>query len=817
MTINPASRETRRPDSRSARTALILILAAFALLGVTYSVSVPIFEASDELWHYPMIEHISRTGRLPVQPLEPGTSSGPWRQQGSQPPLYYALGAVLTAWIDTSDMTTVRQPNPHAKAGEITPERNNVNLVIPTPHLKRFPWSGTVLAVHVVRLFSVALAAWSIYLTWALVRELFPVPPWLAVTAAGVQAFTPMHIFISSSINNDNLIIPLSTLTLLLMARRVKQAGRERSPSLHATVALGSVLGLALLTKASGLALVPLALATLAWEIWRRPNTEPWRRRVVAGAQQLLALLLPALLIAGWWFYRNARLYGDWLGLNAFYAVLGTRDVPATLGQLWAERFAFAAGFWGNFGGLNVPMPNWTYAILNTAAVIALAGLTLRFSLWLVGRRPQVSGEAEPEAADPPTEQSSPMTRQVWAKLWPFAWSNSTAARALAWAWAAAVLVSWTRWSAITWSSQGRLIFSAFPIWSAALILGLGTWMPRFRSHTGVGSRASTLPGMVLAVFLLSLSVVALPSWILPAYRPPAALETAPPAPTFEPLDAQFGAALELVGYRLATVKTHPGAELQFTLLWRALGAAQSHHSVFIHVLGAGDRIVTQRDTFPGHGLLPATQLEVGRLWVEQHVLPIPITAYAPDDLTLAVGLYDTSTGVRLGLVDQPQAISSDTIRFGQLSLVRRAGQTEANVIHAQFGDGMQLESYDLDTLIRQPGEQVTVTLIWRCTAPIPNDYTISVQLIDDQWRKAAQSDAWPLDGQAPTSSWEIGERIVETRTLTVDPEAEPSPYRLRVAVYRPTEDGTLDHLPVSLRREDMPTQALILTTLRVR
>ena len=93
-----------QPLARLERWTLYGILCGYAILAILYSIYVPIFEASDELWHYPMVETIARTGQLPVQPLTPGTSSGPWRQEGSQPPLYYAIGALLTSWIDTSDM-----------------------------------------------------------------------------------------------------------------------------------------------------------------------------------------------------------------------------------------------------------------------------------------------------------------------------------------------------------------------------------------------------------------------------------------------------------------------------------------------------------------------------------------------------------------------------------------------------------------------------------------------------------------------------------------------------------------------------------------
>ena len=44
-----------------------LIAAAFMLLASTYSVVTPVFEASDEISHYPVIQHIATTGALPVQ------------------------------------------------------------------------------------------------------------------------------------------------------------------------------------------------------------------------------------------------------------------------------------------------------------------------------------------------------------------------------------------------------------------------------------------------------------------------------------------------------------------------------------------------------------------------------------------------------------------------------------------------------------------------------------------------------------------------------------------------------------------------------
>src|SRR5512139_220916 len=153
------------------RWAVWLLLLAFVALAVAYSVVTPIFEASDEWWHYPVVQYIAAGRGLPVQTLP--DHPGLWKQQASQPPLYYALAALLTSWIDTSDLTAVLRPNPHAAVGVVTPD-GNINLVAHDPAREAWPWRGTVLAVHWARLLSVAMSAATVYLTYRLSREVFP-------------------------------------------------------------------------------------------------------------------------------------------------------------------------------------------------------------------------------------------------------------------------------------------------------------------------------------------------------------------------------------------------------------------------------------------------------------------------------------------------------------------------------------------------------------------------------------------------------------------------------------------------------------------
>ncbi|MGD1996678.1 MAG: glycosyltransferase family 39 protein, partial [Anaerolineae bacterium] len=715
---------------RRERALLVALLAVFVTLGTIHSVVVPPFEASDELWHYPMVEYIADHWSLPVQ--DPA-NVGPWRQEGSQPPLYYAAAAAATFWIDTSHMTMVRHLNPHVDNGVATLD-GNINLVVHNPSLESFPWRGTVLAVHLVRLLSVLMGAGAVYLAYRLVRRLFPARPALALGAAGINAFTPMFVFISGAVNNDNLIIPLCTLALLLMVRiadlrlQIADQGVFRRE-----VMLGVVIGLAALTKQSGLALFPLAAVAVAARTWHQHSEAKLSRRLALIIAHSSLVIVTALLISGWWYWRNWRLYGDPLGWNVFTEILGQRDVPAGWIQLWRERFSFLAGYWGNFGGLNVQMPAWTYAVLEGVVILAAVGLIVggvRSTLW--------------------NDKSRGATTFVIRHL-PFLISVL---------WPAAVLAGWVRWARLTWSSQGRLVFPAISVWSMLMGLGLAGWFPRRLGRWAVA---------VFALFLLALSAAAPFAWIRPAYALPEPLTDAQISSVPHQLEANFGRTMRLLGYDLETDAAEPGGQVELTLYWEALSPVESDHTVFVHLLGKHDLLVAQRDTFPGLGLLSTTWLEPGFHWADRYVLEIPVTAYTPEVVQVEVGLYDAATERRLPVIGQDGVPLGDNVRFGRVEIRALPGRLP-NPLALNFGNRMELVGYDLDRRLARPGEAVTLTLYWRGLRPMDVNYTISAQLIDARQRKAAQHDSWPVDGAAPTAAWKPGEVITDARTLAIYP-----------------------------------------------
>lgn len=738
--------------------AIWIIIAVYMVLAILYSVVTPIMEASDELWHYPMVQYIADHGALPVQ--EPGVAT-PWRQEGSQPPLYYALGALLTWWIDSSDLSDIRRINPHADSGIIRPD-GNTNLIVHTTE-ERFPWRGASLAIHLVRLMSVALGAGTVYLTYLLAQTLWPERVGLGLAAASVTAFSPMFCFITGSVNNDSLAMLLGGAGIWLLVRLVQEHGRTQDGQRHTwwrdVLLLGAVLGLALLTKPSTGGLLPLTALAISYVALRRRSWWYW----LTGGAATAGLVL---MIAGWWFARNAVLYdGDWLGIERFVLILGYREPPATLRQLWGERVGFMMAYWGLFGAVNLPMPDWVYRALNGSALLAGTGLLLRAVRQVL----QAQGR-----------RSLPC---VW-----FAPQPHHVGIALAALWPVAVFVPWLTWATRTWSSQGRLVFTAMSAWSTWLALGLASLLPRRWSMA--------LPG-VCVVFLVGTAAWAPWGVIAPAYRASLIPTGAKRVPE-QSLVADVGGQLRLLGYDLGNRSARPGEAFYFALYWEAQQPMERDWSVFVHILDLQTGLPTAtRDRYPGQGLLATSDMEPGLRWVDQYVVELPEAAYAPSGAVLEIGLYDAETGERPPVVvdgDVPAAIVDNALRFQPLVIEPHPGPYP-NPVHINFGDEMALVGWDIDRRVASPGDKVYVVLFWECIGPISADYSAFAHVIGEWDQKWAQQDGWPA-GTA-TSSWTVGQEIEDHYDLLLSPDTPPGAKRLIIGVYALGSEGELAHLRI--------------------
>ena len=138
-------------------------------------------------------------------------------------------------------------------------------------------------------------------------------------------------------------------------------------------------LGLGALTKLSLLTLFPIVGLSISYNKalhwWKDPNRKYFKAYISYALLltfQLIVIYATAIAISGWWFLRNLNLYGSITGINMFVEVLGKRSHSAPLAQLWSERIGFMQSYWGLFGAVNVPLPQWVYATLNTLSILSL-------------------------------------------------------------------------------------------------------------------------------------------------------------------------------------------------------------------------------------------------------------------------------------------------------------------------------------------------------------------------------------------------------------------------------------------------------------
>jgi 4-amino-4-deoxy-L-arabinose transferase-like glycosyltransferase len=118
--------------------------------------------------------------------------------------------------------------------------------------------------------------------------------------------------------------------------------------------------------------------------------------------------------------------------------------------------------------------------------------------------------------------------------------------------------------------------------------------------------------------------------------------------------------------------------------------------------------------------------------------------------------------------------------------------------IEATLGQTIRLAGYDLQpgtSLIVPDDETLELTLFWEALAPVQEDYTVFVHLVDSDGRIRAQGDGVPLEGSRPTSSWQPGEILTDVHRLPLGSEVAPGEYRLLVGLYTP-QDGI--RLPVT-------------------
>ena len=235
-----------------------------------------------------------------------------------------------------------------------------------------FPWRGQALAPHVARLVSVVLGAILVCLTIALGWLAFPQVPAVGILAGILGGTNPQFLFISGSVNNDNLTNVVAAGLLICMVCALLEVPTLR---LWCVAAMVTVAGLL-----TNLSIGPVVLVTFAVLALRSVQGRRYGR-LVLGAGTSVAIVAAG---AGWWFVRNQLLYGDPVGWTVYSKTFAT--ALQTRPFQWSEYAWFFPtqyrSFWGVFGWMTVEAPAWFYGAMGVLCLLAGTG----WALWLAGR-----------------------------------------------------------------------------------------------------------------------------------------------------------------------------------------------------------------------------------------------------------------------------------------------------------------------------------------------------------------------------------------------------------------------------------------------
>jgi 4-amino-4-deoxy-L-arabinose transferase-like glycosyltransferase len=706
------------------RWGIVAILASFVVLGAVYSVVTPVFEAPDEPWHYAYALHLANGGELPVQSV---TQDQPWRQEGSQPPLYYVVGSLLLRPLDLPWDDHFAEYNPHVELG-MPSARANVNMLLHGSE-EDWPYQGHAMGVHVLRLFSVLLSAGTVWLTYRLALEAFPGKEWVALGAAIINAFTPQFLFIGSSVNNDNAITLLASLALWRLVRVAKGDRRARS-----LVWLGVVLGLAALSKLSGLGLWALTGAVFLWLGWKDRSA----RKVVGQAAIVFAV---AVLISGWWYARNWTLYGDPTGLGVMLQIVGRRSYVPTLAELLSEAPGLAISYWAIFGWFNVLADRWAYSVLYLLLLTAALG-------WAIGIARSVS------------------RRKIRIDVGPL----------VLMLWTAIVILSLGRWTRLTPATQGRLLFPAIGALSSLLAWGIVHWVPSRWCRAQVGLMAGILL-MVAAV--LPFRVIA------PAYAGPEHLRLSDVPSSAQPVMAEYGGLVRLVACELDRSSVREDEVVRVSLYWHALERMDEQYSVFIHLVDPDGRVLGQVDSYPGGGLYPTRQWSIGDVVEDVHWLWVRSRLETPILAEVEVGLYVLSEYRNLPITDA-QGRSIGRVVAGRIKVAPPVLPTYeiSNPAYYDLGGEIALVGYEILDPSVAPGERIGLSLYWQSLSPASADYTVFVHLLDGDGQRWSQSDKIPQKGYS-TLFWDPDEIVFDQCEIPIPLDAPAGEYHLSVGLYR--------------------------------
>lgn len=242
------------------------------------------------------------------------------------------------------------------------------------------------------------------------------------------------------------------------------------------------------------------------------------------------------------------------------------------------------------------------------------------------------------------------------------------------------------------------------------------------------------------------------------------------------PSKAKFG-DVQLLGSD-AIGEAAMGGAWRLILFWTTSAKLETNYNVrLIATTEDGIEIARQEDTLL-KGIYPTKQWRAGEYLRSVHDLQIPQDA--PRGKAIVRVLLSTPDGKPIGRADGAPVAG--------IEIVGRAHNFKApspqSVRTARFGNAIELIGYDLPQSNLRAGDPFGVTLYWHALNAADKAYTVFVHLLDANGKLIGQEDAQPLNGEAPTNTWQKGEYVSDAYTFHISDDALRGAAALEIGLY---------------------------------
>lgn len=240
------------------------------------------------------------------------------------------------------------------------------------------------------------------------------------------------------------------------------------------------------------------------------------------------------------------------------------------------------------------------------------------------------------------------------------------------------------------------------------------------------------------------------------------------------------------LGYNLVDFLLFAGPPVALGLIWRAISALRRRDW---RLAPDGRLALLLVVLLVALDLTGSTRGEVGRLWL----------VFMPAAAVLSGGIFSRrlNDSLNLWLLFVAQVVLALSIGLGWRAFYAvilpvqhppLATTSPAAPLDLAFatpdGRTIRLTGFDVPlTSLRHDGA-IEATLFWQADGPTLQPYTVFLHLLDDNGTISAQADSWPVGGLWPSTCWDAGQTIVDTRLLTLSEELPAGTYRLVTGLY---------------------------------